>query len=132
MRALAHPAAKPLALLLGLLPALWLFWAAATDQLGANPAEALIRGTGDWTLRTLCLALAVTPLRQALGKGEPYVADAALSQIRIYEALAVRPDHVRAALDVLQQASSSQPPLGPAHPALWMPRATRALLFVGQ
>ena len=69
--------------------------------------------------------------RQALGKGEPYVADAALSQIRIYEALAVRPDHVRAALDVLQQASSSQPPLGPAHPALWMPRATRALLFVG-
>lgn len=34
-----------------------------TDQLGANPAEALIRATGDWTLRFLCLVLAVTPLR---------------------------------------------------------------------
>jgi sulfoxide reductase heme-binding subunit YedZ len=35
--------------------------------LGANPAEALIRGTGDWTLRFLCLTLAVTPLRQLTG-----------------------------------------------------------------
>jgi sulfoxide reductase heme-binding subunit YedZ len=35
--------------------------------LGANPAEALIRGSGDWALRFLCLALAVTPLRQATG-----------------------------------------------------------------
>jgi sulfoxide reductase heme-binding subunit YedZ len=34
------------------------------NTLGANPAEALIRGTGDWTLRLLCLTLAVTPLRQ--------------------------------------------------------------------
>jgi sulfoxide reductase heme-binding subunit YedZ len=31
--------------------------------LGANPAEALLRATGDWTLRFLCAALAVTPLR---------------------------------------------------------------------
>jgi sulfoxide reductase heme-binding subunit YedZ len=31
--------------------------------LGANPAEALIRSTGDWTLRFLCITLAVTPLR---------------------------------------------------------------------
>jgi sulfoxide reductase heme-binding subunit YedZ len=46
-----------------LLPALWLVYAAATDQLGANPAEALIRSTGDWTLRLLCAVLAVTPLR---------------------------------------------------------------------
>ena len=35
--------------------------------MGANPAEALIRGTGDWTLRFLCLVLAVTPLRQWTG-----------------------------------------------------------------
>lgn len=34
-----------------------------TDALGPNPAEALIRGTGDWALRSLCLTLAVTPLR---------------------------------------------------------------------
>lgn len=67
MRALAHPAAKPLALLLGLLPALWLFWAAATDQLGANPAEALIRSLGDWSLRALVLVLFITPLRVAAG-----------------------------------------------------------------
>lgn len=67
MRALAHPAAKPLALLLGLLPALWLFWAAATDQLGANPAEALIRSLGDWTLRSLVLVLLITPLRVTAG-----------------------------------------------------------------
>ena len=46
-----------------LLPLAWLFYAAAANELGANPAEALIRSTGDWTLRALCLLLAVTPLR---------------------------------------------------------------------
>ncbi|MEG0919994.1 MAG: protein-methionine-sulfoxide reductase heme-binding subunit MsrQ [Comamonas sp.] len=48
------------------LPALWLFYLAATDGLGANPAEALIRALGDWALRFLCVALAITPLRQLL------------------------------------------------------------------
>jgi sulfoxide reductase heme-binding subunit YedZ len=38
-----------------------------TDHLGANPAEALVRSTGDWTLRALCLVLAITPLRTTLG-----------------------------------------------------------------
>ena len=61
--ALLHQLAKPLVFVLCLLPLAWLVWGAATDQLGANPAEALIRGLGDWTLRFLCLALAVTPLR---------------------------------------------------------------------
>ena len=60
---LLHPAAKPVVFGLCLLPLAWLVWATATDQLGANPAEALIRATGDWTLRALCLLLAVTPLR---------------------------------------------------------------------
>ena len=60
---LLHPAAKPLLFALALLPFAWLFYAAASDQLGANPAEALIRSLGDWTLRFLCLALAITPLR---------------------------------------------------------------------
>jgi sulfoxide reductase heme-binding subunit YedZ len=59
--------AKPLLFALGLLPVVWLFYAAATNQLGANPTEALVRSTGDWTLRTLCLALAVTPLRVVAG-----------------------------------------------------------------
>ncbi len=61
--ALLHPVSKPLVFALCLLPLAWLTWGAAADQLGANPAEALIRGLGDWTLRFLCLTLAVTPLR---------------------------------------------------------------------
>jgi len=56
--------------LLGLLPFVWLVWGAATDALGANPAEYVIRATGDWTLRLLCLALAVTPLRVQLALPE--------------------------------------------------------------
>jgi sulfoxide reductase heme-binding subunit YedZ len=60
---LLHPAAKPVLFVLSLLPFAWLFYAAAFDQLGANAAEALIRATGDWTLRLLCIVLAVTPLR---------------------------------------------------------------------
>ena len=66
-RWLQHRAAKPLLFTLCLLPLAWLVYGAATDGLGANPAEALIRATGDWTLRLLCLALAVTPVRIALG-----------------------------------------------------------------
>jgi methionine sulfoxide reductase heme-binding subunit len=62
-KALLHPAAKPLVFLLCLLPFAWLLYAAITNQLGANPAEALVRSTGDWTLRFLCIVLAVTPLR---------------------------------------------------------------------
>lgn len=58
---------KPAVFLACLLPLAWLVYAAAADRLGANPAEALIRATGDWTLRLLCLALAVTPLRQWTG-----------------------------------------------------------------
>ena len=60
---LLHPAAKPLVFALCLLPVAWLAWGAAAGGLGANPAEALIRGLGDWTLRLLCLTLAGTPLR---------------------------------------------------------------------
>jgi sulfoxide reductase heme-binding subunit YedZ len=61
--ALRHRSAKPIAWLLGLLPFMWLVWGASHDALGANPAEYVIRATGDWTLRLLCLTLAVTPLR---------------------------------------------------------------------
>ena len=58
-----HPAAKPVVFALCLLPFVWLFYSALTNQLGPNPAEALIRATGDWTLRFICIVLLVTPLR---------------------------------------------------------------------
>ena len=66
-RLLLRPAAKPLLFAVCLLPLLWLVYGAVANTLGANPAEALIRSTGDWTLRLLCLTLAVTPLRQITG-----------------------------------------------------------------
>lgn len=58
-----HQRAKPVVFVLALLPFFYLAWAAVVDHLGANPAQALVRLTGDWTLRMLCLVLAVTPLR---------------------------------------------------------------------
>ena len=64
---LLHPAAKALLAVLALLPFANLLWGAIANTLGANPAEALIRGSGDWVLRFLCLTLAVTPLREAFG-----------------------------------------------------------------
>ena len=62
-RWLSGPSAKPLLFVAALMPFAWLLWGALTQNLGPNPAEALIRSTGDWTLRFLCLVLAVTPLR---------------------------------------------------------------------
>ena len=66
-RWLISPWAKPLVFVLALLPFAWLLTAAFMDWLGANPAEALERSTGDWTLRMLCVVLAITPVRTALG-----------------------------------------------------------------
>jgi methionine sulfoxide reductase heme-binding subunit len=60
---LLKPVAKPLVFLLCLLPFAWLAYNVIINNLGANPQEALIRATGDWTLRFLCIVLAVTPLR---------------------------------------------------------------------
>ena len=64
---LMHPLAKPVVFGASLLPFVWLLYGAFTNNLGANPAEHLIRSTGDWTLRFLCLTLAVTPLRVITG-----------------------------------------------------------------
>jgi sulfoxide reductase heme-binding subunit YedZ len=69
---LLHPAAKPLLFVVCLLPFAWLFYGALANTLGANPAETLIRSTGDWTLRFLCITLAVTPLR--VWTGQPALA----------------------------------------------------------
>lgn len=68
-KVLLHPAAKAVVFVLCLLPFVSLAWNVFQAQqghannLGANPAEFLIRATGDWTLRFICIVLAVTPLR---------------------------------------------------------------------
>ena len=50
-----------------MLPGIYWWGAALTDQLGSNPAEALIRGLGESTLQLLCVVLLITPLRVATG-----------------------------------------------------------------
>jgi sulfoxide reductase heme-binding subunit YedZ len=67
LRVLSSGWAKPLVFCVALLPLAGLSWGAMTQSLGANPAEALIRSTGDWTLRFLCGVLAMTPLRVVFG-----------------------------------------------------------------
>tara|TARA_R110000868_G_scaffold31905_1_gene116528 strand:+ start:3762 stop:4292 length:531 start_codon:yes stop_codon:yes gene_type:complete len=49
------------------MPLAWLLTQGLTGGLGANPIEALIRGLGDWALRFLLIALAVTPVRIVTG-----------------------------------------------------------------
>jgi methionine sulfoxide reductase heme-binding subunit len=61
--ALLKPAAKAVLFAMCLLPFAWLLYGIFTNNLGANPAEYLVRSTGDWTLRFLCIVLLVTPLR---------------------------------------------------------------------
>lgn len=63
---LLHPAVRPGLHLLCALPFGALAWQLLALQLGPNPAEALIRGLGDWALRGLLLTLAITPLRVLL------------------------------------------------------------------
>jgi sulfoxide reductase heme-binding subunit YedZ len=64
---LQHATAKPVVLALALLPLTSLAIGVLQNTLGPNPAETLIRSLGDWTLRFLCITLAVTPLRQWTG-----------------------------------------------------------------
>jgi len=58
-----HPSAKVVLFALCMLPISWLIYRVASNGAGANPQEYLIRATGDWTLRFICIVLAVTPLR---------------------------------------------------------------------
>jgi methionine sulfoxide reductase heme-binding subunit len=50
-----------------LIPACWLVFALLTNQLGANPIEAVTRESGLWALKFLVLTLAITPLRWLTG-----------------------------------------------------------------
>jgi len=64
--------AKTLVSLSCLWPALWLFWAVylaysgGENLLGPDPAQSLALQTGQWSIRFLIAALAVTPLRYLL------------------------------------------------------------------
>ena len=52
---------------LALLPFAWIAWKVWKDLLGADPVQEITHFTGDWTLRFLLAALAVTPLRRVTG-----------------------------------------------------------------
>lgn len=58
---------KPAIFVLCLAPLGWLAWRGYSGGLGANPIEALTRSLGDWALRFLLIALAVTPARRITG-----------------------------------------------------------------
>jgi sulfoxide reductase heme-binding subunit YedZ len=58
---------KPVVFVLCLLPLAWLVYRTFTNDLGANPIEAIIRYLGDWALRFVLIALAVTPVRMLTG-----------------------------------------------------------------
>lgn len=58
---------KPLVFAAALLPAGLLLWSALTGQFNVNPFNAIVRSTGFWSLRFLCLTLAVTPFRWLTG-----------------------------------------------------------------
>src|SRR5690242_3932554 len=58
---------KPIAFVAALGPAAWLVWAALTGHLSVNPLSDITNETGVWTLRFLCVTLAVTPLRRVTG-----------------------------------------------------------------
>ena len=60
---LGEPLTKLAIFTIAISPFCYLVWGAFNDALGANPAEYLIRSTGELALRFLCLTLAVTPLR---------------------------------------------------------------------
>jgi sulfoxide reductase heme-binding subunit YedZ len=52
--------------IVGFIPAVWLFYAGITDQLGADPMRYLEQALGEWALRFLIATLTITPLRQLL------------------------------------------------------------------
>jgi sulfoxide reductase heme-binding subunit YedZ len=58
---------KPAVFIVCLGPFAWLVWAALTGHLSVNPLSDLTNETGVWTLRFLCITLALTPLRRLTG-----------------------------------------------------------------
>ena len=60
---LRQPLAKWVLVVLSLVPFAYLCAGVYFDSLAPNPAEYLIRASGDLTLRFLCITLLITPLR---------------------------------------------------------------------
>ncbi|HEV2985770.1 MAG TPA: protein-methionine-sulfoxide reductase heme-binding subunit MsrQ [Vicinamibacterales bacterium] len=58
---------KPVVFLASLVPCAWLVWAGLTGNLSANPLSDLTNETGVWTIRFVCITLALTPLRRLSG-----------------------------------------------------------------
>ncbi|MBX9633522.1 MAG: sulfoxide reductase heme-binding subunit YedZ [Magnetospirillum sp.] len=58
---------RPIVFAISLLPLVWLARNAWLGELGINPIETVNRYLGDWALRFLLIALAVTPLRRVTG-----------------------------------------------------------------
>jgi len=67
LRRISERALKPAVFAAALLPLAWLGWQAAFGSLGVNPIETVNRFLGDWALRFLLIALAVTPARRIIG-----------------------------------------------------------------
>ena len=58
---------KPTLFLLALVPLGYVLWRVVSNDLGPDPAQELAIETGEWSIRYLLLALAMTPLRQISG-----------------------------------------------------------------
>ncbi len=58
---------KPLIFLVALVPFAVLLLRIALNELGPDPAQELAKETGEWTLRFLLVALALTPLQRLTG-----------------------------------------------------------------
>lgn len=61
---------KPTIFLLALLPFAYVIWRVIAETLGPDPAQELAIETGEWAIRFLLLALAMTPLRYLTGSTE--------------------------------------------------------------
>jgi len=57
---------KIVAFVAAVLPALWIAYQAAADELGARPVTEAIHQAGDWALRFLLITLAITPAQRIL------------------------------------------------------------------
>lgn len=58
---------KPIVFVAALGPFFYLVWGLVTNNLGANPVDAVTDTTGLWTLRLILITLAITPVRKLTG-----------------------------------------------------------------